>query len=98
MQTFIAKKWDTDKKKRGFEPLEPPQTFQTTQTFSPQILHQYLYVSALAEFRYTFLSNLPHSLACQSELVANFLKTFLVTTYAEAFADDDNFSLLEYVL
>ena len=39
-----------------------------------------------------------YSLACKSELVANFLQSFLVATYAETFAYDDNLSLLQYVL
>ena len=36
--------------------------------------------------------------ACQSELVANLLKTLLVATYAEALADDSDFAVLEHLI
>ena len=62
-----------------------------------KIFHQNLGIAAFAEFCNAFFSDLSHALMGQSQLVADFLKTFFMAANAEAFADDGDFAFLEHL-
>ena len=63
-----------------------------------RIENMVFFSNGVAKLGNTLLAYLAHTLACQSELVANLLKTLLVATNAEALADDSNLAVLEHLV
>lgn len=63
-----------------------------------QIFHQDLGIATVTELGDTFLTDLAHTLTCETQLVADLFKPFFMATDAEALTDNGDLSVFQYFI